>query len=171
VLILLDPYIIGFPGSFTLIFSYPLKEFLHEQKDFECSITKYQKSYNIFVTSQKSLQPDPVGSVYCWLSWVWIRTYNIRIHNTACLVILEGVLTQAKCYLMENSPEPDFESYFFSGVKVSLSAQQIKLIERDGRSHNFRSGPNMIFTCYNCLQANVAVVFGALPENLVRDTK
>jgi hypothetical protein len=42
---------------------------------------------------------------------------------------------------MENSPEPDFESYFYSGVKVSLSAQQVKLIERDGRSHTFRSLP------------------------------
>jgi hypothetical protein len=40
---------------------------------------------------------------------------------------------------MENSPEADFESYFYSGVKVSLSAQLIKLIEQDGRSHTFRS--------------------------------
>jgi len=44
--------------------------------------------------------------------------------------------SQAKCYVMENEGR-DFEMYFYSGIKVTLIAGVIKLIDSDGRTHPF----------------------------------
>ena len=44
---------------------------------------------------------------------------------------------KAKSYLMENGPDPDFESYFYDGMKVTLSERSLKVIELNGRCQTF----------------------------------
>ena len=44
---------------------------------------------------------------------------------------------KAKSYLMENEPDPDFEAYFYSGVKITLSGGSLKAIDLEGRSRTF----------------------------------
>ncbi|RZF42166.1 hypothetical protein LSTR_LSTR004315 [Laodelphax striatellus] len=52
---------------------------------------------------------------------------------------------QAKCMLMENSPDPDFQAFFFNGGKITRSEGKIKVIDVDGRPagsfslHDFES--------------------------------
>jgi len=50
---------------------------------------------------------------------------------------------KAKSYLMENSPESDFETYFYSGAKITKTGADIKLIELDGKSQAFRHPINV----------------------------
>ncbi|KAG1696979.1 Protein furry -like [Nymphon striatum] len=40
---------------------------------------------------------------------------------------------QSKCMLMENSPQSDFESSFYSGAKVILSSNTVKVMDNEGR--------------------------------------
>ena len=40
----------------------------------------------------------------------------------------------AKCMLMENGPNPDFEVIFYDGAKFSQSADGTRIIEQDGTS-------------------------------------
>ncbi|XP_039280876.1 serine/threonine-protein kinase PLK4 isoform X4 [Nilaparvata lugens] len=40
---------------------------------------------------------------------------------------------QAKCMLMENAPDPDFQAFFFNGGKITRSEGNIKVIDADGR--------------------------------------
>ncbi|KAK9508910.1 hypothetical protein O3M35_006351 [Rhynocoris fuscipes] len=41
---------------------------------------------------------------------------------------------QAKCTLMENSPDPDFEAVFYTGGKITKSSDDYKMIDNNGRS-------------------------------------
>eukprot|EP00088_Acartia_fossae_P019157 TRINITY_DN21131_c0_g2_i4.p1 TRINITY_DN21131_c0_g2~~TRINITY_DN21131_c0_g2_i4.p1 ORF type:complete len:753 (+),score=121.68 TRINITY_DN21131_c0_g2_i4:331-2259(+) len=45
--------------------------------------------------------------------------------------------SKSKSYLMENEPDPDFETYFNNGVKVSYSNSSVKFINSKGTNHSF----------------------------------
>ncbi|XP_077998709.1 serine/threonine-protein kinase PLK4-like [Glandiceps talaboti] len=45
----------------------------------------------------------------------------------------------AKCMLMENMPQPDFEVCFYNGGKVHLSASGVRVIEPNGTPHTLES--------------------------------
>ncbi|ESP02150.1 hypothetical protein LOTGIDRAFT_111267 [Lottia gigantea] len=46
---------------------------------------------------------------------------------------------RAKCMLMENSPEPDFEAIFYEGAKYTANNKGIKIIESNGTSLTLES--------------------------------
>ncbi|CAI9734144.1 serine/threonine-protein kinase PLK4-like isoform X2 [Octopus vulgaris] len=48
--------------------------------------------------------------------------------------------TKAKCMLMENYPEPDFEVDFYDGAKFTISSSGIRIIENNGTSLLLESG-------------------------------
>ncbi|KAL5011938.1 hypothetical protein ScPMuIL_010489 [Solemya velum] len=41
---------------------------------------------------------------------------------------------KAKCMLMENSPDADFEAVFYDGAKLTMNAKSIRIIEKTGTS-------------------------------------
>ncbi|XP_065059141.1 serine/threonine-protein kinase PLK4-like isoform X2 [Rhopilema esculentum] len=45
---------------------------------------------------------------------------------------------EAKCVLMENSPNPDFEATFYNGAKVHISAAKKRIICSDGKSYELK---------------------------------
>ncbi|XP_046395457.1 serine/threonine-protein kinase PLK4 [Ischnura elegans] len=45
---------------------------------------------------------------------------------------------KAKCLLMENSPDPDFEVCFYEGGKVVKSGDEVKVLDSSGRSTSFK---------------------------------
>ncbi|XP_070567105.1 serine/threonine-protein kinase PLK4-like [Ptychodera flava] len=54
---------------------------------------------------------------------------------------------EAKCILMENAPQADFEASFYNGGKVTKTPASVTVIEQGGKSHNYvslsQSGHNM----------------------------
>ncbi|XP_068136107.1 serine/threonine-protein kinase PLK4 isoform X2 [Hyperolius riggenbachi] len=46
----------------------------------------------------------------------------------------------AKCMLMENSPNADFEVCFYDGAKIHKTAEFIRVIEKSGKSHTLKDG-------------------------------
>ncbi|XP_073459848.1 serine/threonine-protein kinase PLK4 isoform X1 [Aquarana catesbeiana] len=46
----------------------------------------------------------------------------------------------AKCMLMENSPNADFEVCFYDGAKIQKTAEFIRIIEKSGKSHMLKHG-------------------------------
>ncbi|KAM9329358.1 serine/threonine-protein kinase PLK4 [Gastrophryne carolinensis] len=46
----------------------------------------------------------------------------------------------AKCMLMENSPNADFEVCFYDGAKIHKTAEFIRVIEKSGKTHTLKDG-------------------------------
>ncbi|XP_066286299.1 serine/threonine-protein kinase PLK4-like [Branchiostoma lanceolatum] len=46
---------------------------------------------------------------------------------------------QAKCMLMENFPQPDFEACFYTGAKIHQSADKTRVIESSGKSYTLEA--------------------------------
>ncbi|XP_041359491.1 serine/threonine-protein kinase PLK4-like isoform X2 [Gigantopelta aegis] len=46
---------------------------------------------------------------------------------------------RAKCMLMENSPDPDFEAVFYDGSKFTANSKGMRIIERNGTSLSLES--------------------------------
>nr|XP_045007922.1 LOW QUALITY PROTEIN: serine/threonine-protein kinase PLK4-like [Jaculus jaculus] len=49
----------------------------------------------------------------------------------------------AKCVLMENSPDADFEVWFYDGVKIHKTEDLIHVIEKTGKSYTLKNEPEV----------------------------
>ncbi|KAF2359780.1 Protein kinase domain [Trinorchestia longiramus] len=71
----------------------------------------------------------------CWKKYIYASRFVDVVKTKTPKITYYS--PQAKCILMENSPDADFEATFFeSGVKVLLSGSSITVTEGDGQVHS-----------------------------------
>ncbi|CAL8133309.1 unnamed protein product [Orchesella dallaii] len=69
-----------------------------------------------------------------WKKYMYASRFVDIVKTKTAKVIYYSM--KAKCFLMENGPNPDFEAAFYEGAKVNKSGGQVKIVDTNGWTGN-----------------------------------